>query len=92
MNDNGDLVPAKVLKRVRDNDGKPIGKPHTNPLVHDTRAYDGEMHDGTIYGYNVTVIATNIFSQCKNEGRQHAVMQEITDHSKANTAVNITNG
>ena len=91
VNDNGETVPAKVLKRARDNDGKPIGKTHTNPLL-DTRAYDCEMHDGTVYRYNANVIAENIFSQCDNEGRRHAVMQEITDHRKDNSAVDITNG
>ena len=51
VNDNGEAVPAKVLKRARDNDGKPIGKTHLNPLL-DTYAYDCEMHDGTVYRYS----------------------------------------
>lgn len=91
VNDNGEAVPAKVLKRARDNDGKPIGKTHSNPLL-DTRAYDCEMHDGTVYRYSANVIAENIFSQCDNEGRRQAVMSEITDHRKDNTALDITNG
>ena len=89
VNDNGKPVPAKVLKRARDNDGEPIGKTHPNPLL-DTCAYDCKMHDGTVYRYNANVIAEKVFSQCNNEGWRQ-VMREITDHRKDNTAVKITN-
>ena len=50
------------------------------------------MHDGTVYWYSANDIAVKIFSQWDNEGRQQAVMREITDHRKENTAVDITNG
>jgi hypothetical protein len=46
VNDNGEYVPAKVLKRARGNDGNAIGKKHMNPLM-DTRVYDCELGDGT---------------------------------------------
>jgi hypothetical protein len=38
------------------------------------------------------VIAKNIFTQCDNEGRRHAGLQEITGHKSDKTAVHITNG
>ncbi|KAI2489322.1 Reverse transcriptase (RNA-dependent DNA polymerase) [Fragilaria crotonensis] len=91
VNDNGETVPAKVVKRARDNDGNPIGKQHPNPLM-DTRAYDCELGDGTVYRYTANVIAENIFAQCDDEGRRQAVLQEITDHRRDKTAIHITNG
>ncbi len=38
------------------------------------------------------MIADNLYSQCDDEGRRHAVLQEIIDHKKDRTAVDITNG
>ena len=91
VNDNGKSVPAKVLKRARDNDGNAIGKQHSNPLM-DTRAYDCELGDGTVYRYTANVIAENIFAQCDDEGRRLAILQEITDHRRDNTALHIIDG
>jgi hypothetical protein len=56
VNNNGDQVPAKVVKRARGNDGKAIGKQNLNPFM-DTRAYDCELGDGTVYRYSANVIA-----------------------------------
>jgi hypothetical protein len=47
VNDNGEYVPAKVLKRARGNDGNAIGKKHLNPLM-DTRVYDCELVIGSL--------------------------------------------
>ena len=91
VNSNGDSVPAKVIKRSRDNEGKPIGKEHSNPLL-DSREYECILDDGTLYRYTANVIAENIFTQCDDEGRRHAVLKEITDHKSDKTAVHITNG
>ena len=91
VNDNGDTVAAKVTKRARDNEGKPIGKRNANPLL-DTREYDCVFDDGKVYRYNANVIAENIFAQCDDEGRRHAVLKEITDHKRDNTAVDIAKG
>jgi hypothetical protein len=91
VNQNGESVPAKVTKRARNNDGKPIGKRSANPLL-DTREYECVLDDGSVYRYNANVIAENIFAQCDDEGRRHAVLQEITDHTKDRTAVEIANG
>ena len=91
VNDNGESVPAKVVKRARDNAGNPICKHHSNPLM-DTRANDCELGDGTVYRYSANVIAENIFAQCDDEGRRQANLQEITDHRRDDTAVHIVNG
>ena len=73
VNDNGESVPARVVKRARDNEGKPIGRHHANPLM-DTRAYNCEIGDGTVYRYSANVIAENIFAQCDDEGRRQTVL------------------
>jgi hypothetical protein len=91
VNCNGHSVPAKVIKRSQDNDGKPIGKKHSNPLL-DSREYECILDDGTLYQYTANVIAENIFTQCDDEARRHAVLQEITDHKSDKTAIHITNG
>jgi hypothetical protein len=38
------------------------------------------------------VIAENIFAQCDNIDRRHAVLKEIADHKKDRSAVGITKG
>ena len=37
---------ARVVKRSRDNDGRPIGRAHTNPIM-DSCEYEIELADGT---------------------------------------------
>lgn len=91
VNDNGDTVAAKVTKRARDNDGNPIGKKHTNPLL-DTREYECTLGDGTVFRYTANVIAENLFAQCDDEGRRHAVLSEITNHRRNKSAIHIANG
>ena len=90
INRSGESVPAKVSKRARDNEGKPIGKRNDNPLL-DSREYDCILDDGTTYRYHANVIAENIFSQYDEEGCRHAVLKSITDHKKDNSAIGSAN-
>lgn len=91
VNNNGEMATAKVTKRARDNEGKPIGKHHHNPLLN-TREYECILDDGMPYRYNANVIAENIFARCDDDGRCHATLKEITDHKKDHTAIDIVNG
>ena len=91
VNLNGEPTTAKVTKRARDNEGKPVGKQHANSLL-DSHEYECLLEDGTLYRDNANVIAENIFAQCDNEGRMHAVLQEITDHKKDRRAIHTSNG
>ena len=50
------------------------------------------MEDASVYSYNTNVIADNIYSHCDDEGRRHAVLQEIIKHKKDGTAVDIIRG
>jgi hypothetical protein len=45
-----------------------------------------------VYRYNAYVIAESIFAQWDDEGRMHAVLEEITDHKKDQRAIHISNG
>ena len=92
VNLNGEPTMAKVTKCACDNERKPVGKQqHANPLL-DSREYECLLEDGTLYRYNANVIAENIFAQCDDEGRMHAVLQEITDHRKDRRAIHTLNG
>ena len=91
VNSNGETAMATVSKRAKNNEGYAIGKRNTNPLL-DTREYECTMEDGSVYRYSANVIADNIYSQCDDEGRRHAVLQEIIEHKKDGTAVDITRG
>ena len=91
VNSNGETKTATVSKRVKDNEGNAVGKRNSNPLL-DTREYECTLDDGSVYRYHANVIADNIFSQCDEEGRRHAVLQEIIDHKKDGTAIETPNG
>ena len=91
INSNGETKMATVSKRMKDNEGNAIGKRNANPLL-DTREYECTLDDGSVHRYHANVIADNIYSQCDDEGRRHAVLQEIIDHKKDRTAIEIANG
>ena len=85
------MATAKVIKRAKDNEGNPIGKRHTNPLL-DTREYECELEDGTVMRYNANVIAENTFAQCDDEGRCLALLDEIIDHKRDARVLRVDNG
>jgi hypothetical protein len=77
---------GKVIKRVKDNDGNPVGVRHANPLC-DTRRYEVEIGDGEVYEFAANSIAENIYSQVDSEGRQFMLLKEILDHKKDGSAL-----
>ena len=91
VNNDGETAMARVVKRAKDNNGNPIGKRHPNPLL-DTREYECELEDGSLMRYHANVIAENIFAQCDDEGRRHAVLAEIVDHKADKRALTTDNG
>ncbi len=42
--------------------------------------------------YHANVIAENIFAQCDDEGRRHAILDEIIDHEADRRALKADNG
>jgi hypothetical protein len=77
---------AKVVKRAKDIDGKPIGKAHDNPVL-DTRQYEVEWHDGKREIIFANTIAENLYSQVDQEGNRHVIFHDITAHRSTDEAV-----
>ena len=69
---------AKVTKRLRDKDGKPIGTANDNPIL-DTRMYEVEYLDGHKVALSANVIAENMFAQVDELGRRHQLLDTILD-------------
>ena len=80
-----------VKRRVKDDDGLPVGKRHPNPIL-DSREYEVELSDGTVDSYTANMIADNIYAQCDDEGNMYTMMDEILDHRKNGHAIEIENG
>jgi hypothetical protein len=77
---------AKVIKRAKDIDGKPMGKAHDNPVM-DTRQYEVEWHDGKREIIFANTIAENLYSQVDQEGNRHVIFNDIIAHRSADEAV-----
>ena len=75
MEDTNENKPnvATVTNRLATNDGRPIGQPHSNPLLH-TRKCNILIPDDTI--------AENLWSHCDSEGCEFHVIIEVVDHRK----------
>jgi Reverse transcriptase (RNA-dependent DNA polymerase) len=70
---------GKVVKRLRDKNGLPIGTAHDNPIL-DTRMYEVEFQDGHRASLAANAIAENLFAQIDDEGNRHVLFDEIIDH------------
>ena len=77
----GDAIPAyaRVTKRLRDAQGRPIGTAHDNPIL-DTRMYEVEYLDGHKASLSANAIAENMYAQVDEEGNRHVMFDEIVDH------------
>jgi len=79
-------VLGRVIKRLRDQDGNPVGTRHINPLL-DTRQYEVQFGDGSIAEYTANLIAENIYSQNDTDGKRHLIFKEIIDHQHDSSAL-----
>ena len=79
-------VLGKVVKRLRDNHGRPIGSRSDNALS-DTREYEVRLPDGSSRELTYNQIAINLFSQCDSEGRRFQLLESILDHRKDENAL-----
>ena len=79
--DRGDEGPtfAKVTKRLKDAEGRPIGTANDNPIL-DTRMYEVEYLDGYKTSLTANTIAENLFAQIDTEGNRHVLFDMIVDH------------
>jgi hypothetical protein len=65
-----------VCAWVKDQDGLPVGQPHSNPLL-ETWEYKVEFPDGSVDALQANIIAENMFSQINSEGHSFGVLKEI---------------
>jgi uncharacterized protein YxjI len=70
---------ARVTKRLRDNEGKPIGTANNNPIL-DSRLYKVEYQDGHRAALTANTIAKNVFSQVDGDGHRHFLFDSILGH------------
>ena len=82
---------AKVVKRLRGDDGRPIGRSHENPLL-DTRMYEVEYADGQVREIQANLIAENMIAQTDSEGRHFLLLNTITGHEKDESAIKKEDG
>jgi hypothetical protein len=74
---------ARVTKRLRDEDGNPIGNPignaNDNPVL-DTRLYEVEYLDGHKAALSANLIAESIVAQVDSEGHRELLRDKIIGH------------
>ena len=69
---------ARVKKRLKDNQGRPIGIALDNPIV-DTRMYEVEYQDSQTAAKSANVITENPFAQVDEEGNHSVLFEKIVD-------------
>ena len=82
---------AWVMKRLKDNNGQPIGQWHDNYFLK-TRQYEVEFPDSSTEEYHANIIAKNLYAQVDTEGCQYLMLQEISDHKKDEMVIPISEG
>jgi hypothetical protein len=82
---------ARVKKRLKDSDGKPIGVAHHNPIL-DSRIFEVEFLDGYTVSMTANAIAEHLFAQVDSEGRRLLLIDEIVDHRRSADAVTVADG
>jgi hypothetical protein len=87
----GEVEFARVVKRLRDKDGIPIGTANDNPIL-DSRMYEVEFPDGYKTSMAANAIAENLFAQVDPEGNRHAVFEDIIVHRTNGKQVAIEDG
>ena len=84
---NGDQYQmARVVKRIKGNDGNAIDPSPYNPLL-DTSEYLVEFPDGNTKELTANIIAESMFSQVDDEGRHFQLFEEISEHRRLDTAI-----
>jgi Reverse transcriptase (RNA-dependent DNA polymerase) len=75
----GEMVLGRVSKRLRGEDGNPIGVRNLYPIF-DTRRYQVVLSDGSVQEYSANMIAEYLAAAADRDGRQHDVFCGIVDH------------
>jgi hypothetical protein len=77
---------ARVTKRLKDEDGKPIGRANDNPML-DTRVFEVEYYDGHMTTMSANVITECMFAQVDHEGSRLLLLDEVVDHRSTKDAI-----
>jgi hypothetical protein len=83
---DGEARFGKVKKRLRIEDGQPIGRENSNPLL-DSRMYEVEFYDDAKEAFAANIIAENLIAQVDEAGNRFVLMKEITGHQKGDDAM-----
>jgi hypothetical protein len=87
----GELVHATVRKRVRDDEGKPVGSVHANPLL-DSRKYEVHNVDGNVEELTANLIAENLIAQVDEEDRRQMMLSAIANYRVLRDAISQSQG
>mmetsp|Transcript_10686 Transcript_10686/g.15073 ORF Transcript_10686/g.15073 Transcript_10686/m.15073 type:complete len:195 (+) Transcript_10686:622-1206(+) len=85
-NNGAELCTGKVISRVLDSNGNPVGEYNKDPLL-DSRIYEVMFPDGEVQQYSSNLIAKAIWSECDSGGRRHQLMDEKISHEKGQDAL-----
>lgn len=88
---NDEQVQARVIDRVRDDNGNQVGKFHINPVLN-TGVYNVQLPDGSLAELSANVIAENIYKSVDDHGFNYTTMKDILEHRKDETAVEKEDG
>ena len=89
--ETGRSAMARVMKRVKDNDGNGVGVATANPLTN-TALYEVQFPDGHVEELQYNIIAENMMSQVDSEGHHYQLLAEISDHRSNHLALTKKNG
>ena len=81
---------ARVTKRLKDKEGRPIGIASDNPIL-DTRMYEVEYADGYKAAMTENNIASNLFAQVDQDGNRFVLFDEIIDPRKDGSEIKQNN-
>lgn len=87
----GEVEFARVVKRMRDKNGLPIGTANDNPIL-DSRIYEVEFPDGHRASLAANVIAENLFAQVDPEGNRLALLDDVIDYRTNGKQVEMDDG
>ena len=77
---------ARVMKRLKDHCGNPIGIGNINPVL-DTRMYEIEFAGGHKQALSANMIAESMFVSINEEGHCHLLLDSIIDFRKTKEAI-----
>ena len=84
--DGEHLKAARVVQRVTDDQGRPLGNFNSNPIL-DTRVYEVMFGDGSVHQYAANIIAESLWDETDDDGHYNQMVDCIVDHRSDDTAI-----